>query len=204
MIEIWKDIRGRRIDPRPFLQAELIERPQPRRRVLWGAPVAARRWKMSPRWAADYSDVLCQAPRALDTAEFSPKRRSIRRPRISFQIAIIRNSPARPVSITWLAIGGNDWRNRIIYRCVVAEAVNKFAASRVPAVLHHGIRGQVRELISCLLGRRIGHHFGRYRAERTTTAGAIANSIFRNGGYFVMTHFLSFLTTISLAPPNPK
>jgi hypothetical protein len=28
MIEIWKDIRGRRIDPRAFLQAELIERAQ--------------------------------------------------------------------------------------------------------------------------------------------------------------------------------
>jgi hypothetical protein len=37
MIEIWKDIRGRRIDPGAFLQAELIERAQPRRRVSLGS-----------------------------------------------------------------------------------------------------------------------------------------------------------------------
>jgi hypothetical protein len=35
MIEIWKDIRGRRIDPRAFLQAELIERAQKRPEVAW-------------------------------------------------------------------------------------------------------------------------------------------------------------------------
>jgi hypothetical protein len=37
MIEIWKDNRGRRIDSRAFLQAELIERAQPRRRVSLGS-----------------------------------------------------------------------------------------------------------------------------------------------------------------------
>jgi hypothetical protein len=49
------------------------------------------------------------------------------------RFAIIRNSAARHVRIAWLATRGNDRRNRIIYRCT--KAVNKFAASPVPAVL---------------------------------------------------------------------
>jgi hypothetical protein len=79
------------------------------------------------------------------------------------RFAIMRNSAARHVRIAWLATRGNDRRNRIIYRC--AEAANKFTASPVPAVLPRGIGVQVRKLISCLLGRRIGHYFGRYRTN---------------------------------------
>jgi hypothetical protein len=43
MIEIWKDIRGRRIDPRAFLQAKRSSERSHGDGFLWGAPVATRR-----------------------------------------------------------------------------------------------------------------------------------------------------------------